>query len=250
MRRAASSGLVVAGSTSVQPFAELLAEQFARENPTLPPVNVQGGGSTAGIEAVQTHAADVGMSSRDLKDAEVATGLTAFPIAHDAIAIVVHPSNPVRSLTSAQVQGIFSGQITSWSQVGGPNWPIVVVTREEGSGTRSAFQDLLMGKAQITDQALRQDSNGAVRVIVSSDKAAIGYMSLGIVGGVVTPLTLDGVTPTAEAALKGDYKLVRPFLFVFSQEPSGEARQFLDYCLSPEAQKTLASEGLIPVAGS
>jgi phosphate transport system substrate-binding protein len=250
VRRNPASGLVVAGSTSVQPFAELLAEQFARENPTLPPINVQGGGSSAGIEAVQTKAADVGMSSRDLKDAEVATGLVAQAIAYDAIAIVVHPSNPVRSLSTDQVRAVFSGEVTSWAQLGGPDWPIVVVTREEGSGTRSAFQDMLMGEQRITDQALRQDSNGAVRVIVSGDKAAIGYMSLGIIGGVVSPVALDGVVPTVDAALAGQYKLVRPFLFVFGQEPSGEAKQFLDYCLSAEGQRLLTGEGLIPVEGS
>ncbi|MHB0878301.1 MAG: phosphate ABC transporter substrate-binding protein [Anaerolineae bacterium] len=249
-RRSEASGLVVAGSTSVQPFAELLAEQYARQHPGEPPINVQGGGSTAGIEAVQTSAADIGMSSRDLKDAERAVGLLEQPIAYDAIAIVVHPSNPVRALTSEQVRAIFSGDITSWAQVGGPDTPIIVVTREEGSGTRGAFEEMLMEGQRITDLALRQDSNGAVRVIVSSDKAAIGYMSLGIIGGVVTPVALDGVVPTVEAALAGQYLLVRPFLFVFSQAPGGEARAFLDYCLSLEGQDTLQHEGLIPVESS
>lgn len=247
-RRTQGSGLVVAGSTSVQPFAELLAEQFAAAYPSEPPINVQGGGSTAGIEAVQTHAADVGMSSRELKPSELDTGLQVQPIAYDAIAIVVHPANPVRSLTTEQVRGIFGGTIRSWAEVGGPERDIVVVTREEGSGTRGAFQDMLMGETRITDLALRQDSNGAVRVIVSGDEAAIGYISLGILGGVVEPVALDGVTPTVAAALDGSYRLVRPFLFVFAGTPQGQAARFLDYCLSAQGQAALENEGLIPVA--
>lgn len=249
-RRSEASGLVIAGSTSIQPFAELLAEQFAKRFPTEPPINVQGGGSTAGIEAVLTHAADVGMSSRRLKEAEVASGLLVEPIAYDAIAIVVHPSNALRHLTSDQVRGIFAGTIRSWAEVGGQDRPIVVVTREEGSGTRGAFEEMLMEGERITDLALRQDSNGAVRVIVSGDPTAIGYMSLGIVGGVVQVVALDGVEPTVSAALEGTYRLVRPFLFVFSAAPSGESRRFLDYCLSAEGQETLGHEGLIPVAGA
>jgi len=247
-RRSEASGLVVAGSTSVQPFAELLAEQFAAAYPSEAPINVQGGGSSAGIEAVQTGAADIGMSSRELRQSELETGLQVQPIAYDAIAIVVHPSNPIRNLTTEQVRGIFSGAIRSWAEVGGMEREIVVVTREEGSGTRGAFQELLMGDSRITDLALRQDSNGAVRVIVSGDKAAIGYISLGILGGVVAPVSLDGVEPTVAAALDGSYRLVRPFLFVFASAPEGEAARFLSFCLSDDGQAALEHEGLIPAA--
>ena len=231
----------------MQPFAELLAEDFARRYPGSSVINVQGGGSTAGIEAALTHTADIGMSSRHLKDNETNAGLTAVPIAHDAIAIVVHLRNPVSALTGEQVRGIFSGQIRNWRQVGGEDRPIVIVTREEGSGTRGAFEELLMKGQRISDLALRQDSNGAVRVIVSSDRAAIGYVSLGIIGSVVKPVALDGVSPTVEAALAGQYPLVRPFLFVLNGQPSAPAQRFIDFVLSPEAQAILAKEGLITV---
>jgi phosphate transport system substrate-binding protein len=244
-----AGGVILAGSTSVQPFAELLAEAYARQNPQEPVINIQGGGSTAGIEAVLSGTAHIGMSSRALREPELAQGLTELPIAYDAIAIVVHVDNPISALTSDQVRRIFSGEVTNWSQLGGMDSSIHVVTREEGSGTRGAFEELLMGGTRITDRALRQDSNGAVRVIVNSDPAAIGYISLGIVGTFVKPVALDGVAPTAEAALAGEYRLVRPFIYVWQGELNPPARRFVDYCLSPNAQAILADEGLIPVTG-
>ncbi|MGQ9553280.1 MAG: phosphate ABC transporter substrate-binding protein [Anaerolineae bacterium] len=248
--RSEAAGIILAGSTSVQPFAELLAEDFAHRYPDSPIINVQGGGSTAGIEAALTHTADIGMSSRDLKEKERGAGLTSEPIAYDAIAIVVHLDNPVSALTSEQVRAIFSGRIGNWRQVGGEDRPIIIITREEGSGTRGAFEEMLMKGERISDLALRQDSNGAVRVIVSSDRAAIGYISLGIVGNVVKPVALDGVLPSVEAALAGQYPLVRPFLFVLNGQPSRPAQRFIDFVLSADAQAILAKEGLIPVKQS
>ena len=242
-----SDSIILAGSTSVQPFAELLAEEYARQHPEAPVINIQGGGSTAGVQAALTHTADIGMSSRLLKESEEAQGLVTQPIAYDAIAVVAHLSNPVDGLTSEQVRRIFTGDIRNWREVGGEDRAIVVITREEGSGTRGAFEEILMGEAMITDLALRQDSNGAVRVIVNSDPAAIGYMSLGIVGDLVKPLALDGVYPTVQAAVGGEYFLVRPFLFLWLGQLSPPAREFVEFVLFPEAQALLAGEGLIPV---
>jgi len=247
--RQAGDQIVLAGSTSVEPFAELLAEHYMAEHPEAPTIDVQGGGSTAGIEAAISHTADIGMSSRQLKEAEKALGLEVQVIAYDAIAVVVHPENPVDALTTEQVRAIFAGEIRNWREVGGENRPITVVTREEGSGTRGAFQELVMGESRITPLALRQDSNGAVRVIVSTDRAAIGYMSLGIVSNVVKPLALDGIVPSARAAVEGQYRLVRPFLFVWLGQLRPAAKAFVDYVLSPPAQAILAAEGLIPAVG-
>jgi len=234
----------------VQPFAELLAEEYARQHPTEPVINIQGGGSTAGIEAALTGAADIGMSSRALKESESAQGLVSQPIAYDAIAVVVHPTNPIASLSSEEVRSIFAGEIGNWSQLGGTDDTITLVVREEGSGTRGAFDELMMGDAKVSPRALRQDSNGAVRVIVNSDRNAIGYMSLGIVGDFVKPVALDGVMPTVEASVAGDYFLVRPFLFTWLGQLSAPAQRFVDYCLTAEAQAILGLEGLIPVEGA
>ena len=247
---AAGTQFTVAGSTSVQPFVELLAEHYAAAYPEAPAINVQGGGSTAGVQAADAGIADVGMSSRNLKKKELALGLQTLAIARDAIAIIVHPTSPITDLSLSEVREIFAGRLVNWSAIGGGNEPIVVVTREEGSGTRGAFEELVMNDDPITARALRQDSNGAVRVIVAGHRAAIGYISLGIVDDRVHALDLDGIAPASDNVRNGTYPLERPFLFLWKTEPSPSARAFIDYVLSTEGQGLLAAEGLVPVEGS
>jgi phosphate transport system substrate-binding protein len=208
-------------------------------------VYVQGGGSTAGIEAVKSHAAHIGMSSRSLIGKE--KSLYAVTIARDAIAIIVHPKNPVQGLPLVKVRDIFSGKIRNWRELGGHDHPIVLVTREEGSGTREAFQKLLMGEEEISLEALVQDSNGAIRQVVAGDRNAVGYISLGLVNERVKALEISGVEPSVKNIKSGRYHLVRPFLFVFNDEPTGEAKAFLDFTLSPEAQRLLSREGLVSI---
>ena len=239
--------VTLAGSTSVQPFVELLEEHYVAAYSQAPAINVQGGGSTAGVQAAETGIADIGMSSRNLKEAELALGLKTLPIARDAIAVIAHPSNPITNLSLQQVRAIFDGRITNWSGVGGKDAPIIVVTREEGSGTRGAFESLVMGDDRITLRALRQDSNGSVRVIVAGHPDSIGYISLGVVDERVKALHLDGVHPSSENVVNGTYSLARPFLFLWKTEPSPAAQDFIDYVLSAEGQELLAAEGLIPV---
>jgi phosphate transport system substrate-binding protein len=238
------AGITVAGSTSVEPFAELLAEEYMIRHPTSH-IYVQGGGSTAGIEAVRSKAAHIGMSSRSLMGEE--TNLYSVTIARDAIAVIVHPTNPVSDLSLIQIRQVFSGNIRNWSAVGGPSHPIVLVTREEGSGTREAFQKMVMEKEEISLEALVQDSNGAIRQVVSSDPNAIGYISLGLVNEKVKALAISGVEPNLKNIVYRRYLLVRPFLFVFSGRPDGEASSFLEFVLSPEAQELLAKEGLVTI---
>ncbi len=238
------AGITVAGSTSVEPFAELLAEEYMSHHHESH-IYVQGGGSTAGIEAAMTHAANIGMSSRNLIDDE--KKLYAVTIAKDAIAVIVHPTNRMQNLSLDQVKEIFSGRIENWKEVGGPNHPIDVITREEGSGTRESFQKFVMKKDDISLGALVQDSNGAVRQVVATDRNAIGYISLGLVNDEVKAVKISGVEPNLTNVYDGRYRLVRPFLFVFDEEPVGEAKSFLDFVLSPPAQKLLLKEGLVPV---
>ncbi len=238
------AGITVAGSTSVEPFAELLAEEYMSMHSEAH-IYVQGGGSTAGIEAAISGAANIGMSSRNLIDAE--KKLYAVTIAKDAIAIIVHPSNPIEDLPLDKIRKIFSGKMGNWKEVGGPDHPMDIVTREEGSGTRESFQKFVMGKEDISLGALVQDSNGAVRQVISSDPNAIGYISLGLVNDQVKALRVASVQPNLANVNNGKYTLVRPFLFVLSGEPAGEAKSFLDFVLSPPAQKLLLKEGLVPV---
>jgi phosphate transport system substrate-binding protein len=234
----------VAGSTSVEPFAELLAEEYMSNHPESH-IYVQGGGSTAGIEAAITGAANIGMSSRNLINDE--KKLYSVTVAKDAIAIIVNPKNPIQDLTLEQIWQVFSGKIRNWKDLGGPFHPIVLVTREEGSGTRESFQKFVMGKEDISLEALVQDSNGAVRQVVASNHHAIGYISLGLVNDQVKALKISGVEPNLTDIDNGKYTLVRPFLFVFKEEPTGEAKSFLEFVLSPLAQKLLLKEGLVPV---
>jgi phosphate transport system substrate-binding protein len=238
------AGITVAGSTSVEPFAELLAEEYMARHPESH-IYVQGGGSTAGIEAAISRAANIGMSSRNLIGTELK--LYAVTIAKDAIAIIVHPTNRISNLPLDQIKEVFSAKITNWKELGGPNKPIDIVTREEGSGTRESFQKFVMGKEDISLGALVQDSNGAVRQVISSDPYAIGYISLGLVNDQVKALKISGVEANLTNVYKGKYTLVRPFLFVFNGEPVGEAKSFLEYVLSSSAQKLLLKEGLVPI---
>ena len=237
-------GLTVAGSTSVQPIAELLADRYMAQHPGSH-VEVQGGGSSAGIRAALSGAAEVGMSSRNLKPDE--TGLKTFLMARDAIALIVHPSNPVRSLTKEQVRGIFSGRVKRWEEVGGRAGSITFITREEGSGTRGAFEELVMGKeTEIAPDGIVQDSTGAARAIVAGDPDAIAYISLGMVTPEVVAIALEGVQPTPESAADGSYPLTRPFLLLTKGEPSPRAQAYLDFVITPESQATIVEEGYIP----
>ena len=208
-------------------------------------INVQGGGSTAGVRAAETGAAQIGMSSRHLKDSE--DSLHQVTIALDGIAIIVNAANPVTGLSRADVAAVFAGEISRWSQFGDPDRQIHFVTREEGSGTRGAFEEMVMEKKEIAPRALVQDSNGAVREIVASDPDALGYISLGLVDRRVRAVAVDGVVPTHDAIVGKRYAVVRPFLFLTREEPAGAARAFIDFVTGAEGQRLLGLEGLIPV---
>jgi phosphate transport system substrate-binding protein len=233
----------IVGSTSIQPFAEVLAQEYSKKNPGRP-VDVQGGGSTAGLQAVANDLAHIGMCSRSLK-ADEAQQFTPVIIARDGMAIVVHPSNPISGMTLPQLRDLFSGRIKNWKEIGGMDGPVRPITREEGSGTRESFVNLVMGKERISRKALVQESNGAVKELVRGDPAAIGYMSLGLVGSDLKSLPIDGSKPTAENVLAGKYTLVRPFLFVTIGTPTPEAQGYIAFVLSPEGQSLLEHEGLV-----
>ncbi len=243
--RPQSAGLTVAGSSSVQPIAEMLADRYMAQHPGVQ-VNVQGGGSSAGISAALSGAAGIGMSSRNLKPEE--TGLQSFLLARDAIVLIVHPANPIKALTTAQARDIFSGRLRRWDRLGGVSHEITCITREEGSGTRGAFEELVMGQdSEISPEAIVQDSTGAARAIVAGDRNAIAYVSLGMVTDEVAAVALDGVQPTHETVIRGRYRMTRPFLLLTKGEPGPAARAYLDYVVRPECRQIIADEGYIPV---
>jgi phosphate transport system substrate-binding protein len=254
--RASKTAITVAGSTSVEPFAELLAEHYMAIHPGTE-ISVQGGGSSAGVRACQNKICAIGMSSRELYPAE--TSLVEIPVALDAIALIVNAQNLVRELTLQQARDVFAGRIRNWQELGGPNRRITAITREEGSGTRASFEEMVMaagvpknkkGKVEpvaFAADALVQDSNGAVREIVASDPAAIGYISSGLVDERVAAVALEGATPTEAAIRSGKYPVVRRFLFLTNGEATGTAKAFIEYVLSDSGQKALAEEGLTRV---
>ncbi|HEX6291372.1 MAG TPA: phosphate ABC transporter substrate-binding protein [Herpetosiphonaceae bacterium] len=243
--QAADRQLTLTGSTSVGPFAEQVAERYEQAHPGSK-VNIQALGSSAGIQAATEGTVEIGMSSRHLEPEEEQQ-LQTFEIARDALAIIVHPTNPIANLSTAQVRDIFTGRVSNWREVGGPDAPIDIVTREAGSGTYGAFEELVMEKELPAPRALRQGSNGAVRQLVAGDPDAIGYISLGIVNETVKPVSIDGIQASTEAVMGGSYKLVRPFLFVQRKNAqlSPLAADFLQYVLSPEGQHELVQAGLI-----
>jgi len=242
-----SHALSLAGSTSVQPVAEALAEAYMGQNPDVM-IDVQGGGSSVGVTSAGEGTADIGMASRDIKDDELAQfpDLQVITIAHDGIAVVVNPEVALAALSLEQVRGIFAGEITNFSEVGGPDGAIVVVSREEGSGTRSAFEELVMGEESvITEHAILQQSNGAIRTAVAETNNAIGYLSFGYVDESVRVVAVEGVEPTVENVVNGSYLIVRLFNLVTNGAPGGMAQGFLDFILSSDGQALIEGEGYI-----
>ncbi len=234
-----------AGSTTVQPVAESLATAFMDNHPDIRIV-IQGGGSSVGVKSAAEGTVDIGAASRELKASELELGVVTYVLAKDGIAIVVNPGNAVTGMTSAQVKEIYNGTITNWSEVGGADADINVVAREEGSGTRAAFEEMVMGEELITAGAILQPSNGAIRTTVAGDANAIGFLSFGYIDASVQAVSIDGVDATVENALNGTYPVVRPLLFITKGQPSGIVKEFIDFCLS-EAGQRIVAEDYIPV---
>ena len=241
---ALSGEITIAGSTTVQPLSEKLVEAFKAKYPKVNVV-VSGGGSGVGVKSAAGGTVDIGAASREITAEERALGIVDTVIARDGIAIVVHPSQTVKGLTKDQIRDIFSGKITNWSEVGGVSKAIHVVAREEGSGTRAAFEEMVMGKeALIAKEAVLQPSNGAVRTTVAGDPDSIAFLSFGYLDNTVKALDVDGKAATVENAKAGVYPIVRPLLYLTKGEPSGLAKTYIDFVLSLEGQAIVGEEYL------
>ena len=211
-----SGSISMVGSTSMEKFANALSESFMEKYPKVT-VTAEFVGSGAGIEAVTNGAADIGNSSRNLKEEEKAAGVVENIVAIDGIAVVVDTANAVEDLTKQQLSDIYSGTVTNWKDVGGNDAPIVVVGRESGSGTRSAFEELLKLE-DACKYSNELDSTGAVMAKVASTPGAIGYVSLDVLDDTVKALKLEGVEPTEENIKAGSYFLSRPFVMATKGE--------------------------------
>ncbi|MCM1188042.1 MAG: phosphate ABC transporter substrate-binding protein [bacterium] len=245
---ALSGTLRMAGSTSMARLAGALAEGFMEKYPDVT-VTVEFTGSGAGIEAVADGSADIGNSSRALSEREKEKGVTENTVALDGIAVCVDRDNPVDGLTRKQLALIYTGGVNNWSEVGGKDLPIVVVGREAGSGTRSAFESL-SGVEGSCAYANELDSSGAVTAKVASTPGAIGYISLETADGSVKLLSLEGVEPTAKNVETGDYRLSRPCIMATRGEISCQSRlvqAWFEYVLGEEGQEIAEKIGLAAV---
>ena len=247
---AALSGTVATdGSTSMEKVIGALGEAFMEANSGVNfTYNPTGSGS--GITAVSEGRCDIGLSSRALKDSEVASGLVGTVLAYDGIAVIVNPANTVEDLDIETIAKIYTGEITNWSEVGGDDGEIVLVGREAGSGTRSGFEEL----TETVDKCkYRQEltSTGDVITAVAQNPDAIGYASLASVKDSVKALKVAGVTPTEETVKDGSYLIQRPFVLVTKEGValSPVAQAFFDYATKGQANDIITASGVVPANG-
>ncbi len=243
-----SGSISMVGSTSMEKLANALSEAFMEEYPDVT-VTAEFVGSGAGIEAVTNGTADIGNSSRSLKDEEKAAGVVENIVAIDGIAVCVDPANEVADLTKEQLTNIYNGTVTNWKEVGGADEPIIVIGREAGSGTRGAFEELV-DLQDACKYANELDSTGAVIAKVASTPGAIGYASLDALDDSVKALSLEGVEATAENIKAGNYFLSRPFVMATKGEISEQndlVQAWFDFVLGDEGQQVASEIGLITV---
>lgn len=242
--------ITIKGSTTVLPIAQATAEAYMRANPNVN-ISVQGGGSGVGISSLIDKTADIGDASRPIKDSELQQAASrgvkpkAYVIAMDGIAVVVHPSNTISALSKKQVKDIYTGKISNWSQLGGKNEKIVVISRDTSSGTYEAFNELALNKAKVRADALLQASNQAVATVVSKTPAAIGYVGLGFLSSSIKALPIDGIECSKETVLSGDYPYARPLFMYTNGVAKGEVKNFLEFVTSPQGQIIVEEQGYV-----
>lgn len=240
-----NSGVSTDGSTSMSKVIGALSEAYESDTGITVTYNATGSGS--GIQAVLEDRCDIGLSSRDLKDDEAASGLTATVLAYDGIALIVNPENPVNDLDMNTVAKIYTGEITNWKEVGGNDTAIVLIGREAGSGTRDGFETIT-GTEDNCQYRQELTSTGDVITTVSSNPDAIGYASLASVKNTVKSLTVDGIAPSEETVKNGTYVIQRPFVLVtkIDTQLSKDAQEFFDYITSGEANDIISEAGAVP----
>ena len=239
--------VTVSGSTSVGSPMEKLAEAFEGKNSGVK-VEVQQLGSSAGIKNAIEGVSEIGMSSRDLKDEEKSSGLKETIIATDGIAVITNKANKVTDLTLDQVKDIYTGKITNWKGVGGEDAPIVVVSREDGSGTRDGFQEKVgFESEELIKDAQISDGSGNIKSTVEGNVNAIGYISFGYVDEAVNAVKVDGVEINHETVANNEYVIARPFILVNKDGISDNAQALIDFILSDEGQSILEEKGFIRV---
>ena len=247
----------IKGSDTVLPVAQQTAERFMNQHPDTR-VTVTGGGTGVGISALLDNTTDIAMASRPIKFSEkmkiksAGEDVAEIVVAYDALAVVAHPSNPVKQLTRQQLEDIFRGKITNWKQVGGDDRKIVVYSRETSSGTYEFFKESVLKNKNYMASSLSMPATGAIIQSVSQTKGAIGYVGLAYVSPRVKTLSVsyDGkhyAAPTVETATNKTYPIVRPLYYYYNVKKKAEIDPLIQYILSPDGQDIIKKSGYIPV---
>ncbi|OQX26633.1 MAG: phosphate ABC transporter substrate-binding protein [Desulfobacteraceae bacterium IS3] len=249
---ALAGNIGINGSTTVLPIAQKVSEEYMKIKPEVK-ISISGGGSGEGIKAIIDGTTDIANSSRDMKEKEIELAKekginpVKHTVAYDCIVPVVHPSNTLTNLTIDQLKALYKGEFKNWKELGGPDAPVVVISRDTSSGTYEVWEEKVMKKERVFPGAQLLASNGAVSTAVAKNKNAIGYIGFGYVSNEVKALTIGGIAGTDKTALDGTYPVSRP-LFMFTQKaPEGEIKDFIDYILGPEGQKLVKESGFVPL---
>ncbi len=247
-----AENIVIKGSTTVLPVAQVTMEEFMKANRGVN-ISLSGGGSGEGIKALIDKTTNIAMSSREIKpkEIELAASKGVKPVEHviaiDAIVPIVHTSNRISGLSIDQLSQIYQGSIRNWKEVGGDDLTIVVVSRDSSSGTFEAWGHLVLNNAKVMPRAQLQASSGAVVQTVSRNRYAIGYIGIGYVDSTTKALKVNGVAAEAKTALNKTYPVSRPLYMYTDGQPSGAAAKFLRFVLAAEGQKLVAKEGFVPL---
>jgi phosphate transport system substrate-binding protein len=235
--------LKIDGSTTVLPIAQKGAEVFMKKNPKVK-IFVSGSGSGNGIKALLDGTTDIADSSREAKDKEIAAGkgkgitITAHKIALDGIVPIVHPSMKTLSdITTDQLRDIYNGKIKSWKELGGPDRPISVVSRDTSSGTYEVWEEKILKGDKVKADALLVASNGQAVQTVAQNKFAIGYIGIGYIDKSIKVLKVNGKTATANTVRDGSWPIARPLFMYTNGKPAGTIAKFIDFMLSKDGQK-------------
>ncbi len=244
--------ITMSGSTTVLPIAQACAEEFMNQNPKVN-ISVRGGGSSIGIKDIMAGTVEIGNASRDAKEKEIkkakAQGIDLYQnvVASDGIAIIVNPKNTITGLSIEQIQAIYTGKVTNWKELGGPDMNIVIISRDTSSGTYEVFYEIAMKKQNIVQNCIMVASNNAAVTSVKDTPGAIAYAGLGYLSSSVKPLQVNGVDPTFENVLSGAYPVSRNLNMYTNGAPKGITKTFMDFILSSEGQDIVEKQGFIKI---
>ncbi|MDR2772553.1 MAG: PstS family phosphate ABC transporter substrate-binding protein [Elusimicrobiota bacterium] len=244
--------LTLEGSTTLLPIAQSAAEKYMDLNPSANLV-VRGGGSGVGITSLIDGICDIANSSREIKPAEITAAqakkkqIEVIAVAKDGITVIVSNNNPVSNLTQSQIADIYTGKVTNWSQVGGKNEKIVVVSRDSASGTFEAFAELALKGQKVIAGALMQSSNQAIVSLVSKTSGAIGYVGVGYASQSIKAVKVNGIAADKTTVQNGTYPFSRDLYMCVIGKPKGETKKFIDFVLSPQGQAIVEEQGFVSI---